>query len=91
MWRILKSSKLENLYYQAGVRYYHDDLKFLIQNVISDLYYADWSLLNFIRLEHVDRAVYKFKEASENKKIYNTRNYFRACLRSAIEELGIEE
>jgi hypothetical protein len=82
---------LEDIYYQAGVRYYNDNLKPLIKNVIFDLYQSNWLLLKSIKIIHIDHAIFKYKEASEAKKIYNTKNYFKACLKSAIEELEIDE
>lgn len=87
----MDNTELENIYYQAGVRYYNDNFKFLIEKVISELYYSNWHLLKFLTIEHIDRAVFKYKAASENKKIYNTKNYFKACLRSSVEELGFDE
>jgi hypothetical protein len=84
-------TRLEDLYYQAGVRYYNDNLKPLIKSVISDLYQANWPLLKNIQITHIDHAIFKYKEVSETKKIYNTKSYFRACLKSAIEELEIND
>jgi Zn/Cd-binding protein ZinT len=82
---------IEDIYYQSGLRYFNNNVKFLIQNVLLELYDSDYPLLSNIKLKHVDRAVFKYKQAADNKKIYNTKNYFKACLKSSLEELGIDE
>lgn len=87
----MNNTDLEIIYYQAGVRYYNSNFKSLIEKVISELYYSNWSLLKFLTIEHIDRAVFKYQTASEHIKIYNTKNYFKACLKSAVEELGFDK
>ena len=87
----LNNPELENIYYQSGSRYYENNLRFLIEDVLHDLHSANWPLLSYLRLNHIDRAVSKYIEASKTKKIFHTKNYFRACIKSAVIELGIDE
>jgi hypothetical protein len=87
----LNNSELENIYYQSGSRYYENNLKFLIEDVLHDLYSDKWPLLYYVRLNHIDRAVSKYIEVSKTRKIYHTKNYFSACIKSAVVELGIDE
>ena len=87
----MNNSELEDIFFQAGIRYNDEKFRFLIKNAISDLFQSNHDLVKLINIYHLDRAIFKYKEASENKKIYNTRNYFKACLKSAIEELIIDE
>lgn len=82
---------LNEILEQSGVNNYYDNLKFVIKNAITDLYITNWPLLRLIRIEHIDRAVFKYKESSSNKRIWNTKNYFKACLVSAVEEYGLDE
>jgi hypothetical protein len=87
----LNNPQLENIYYQSGSRYYENNLRFLIEEVLHDLYSTSWPLLSFVRLNHIDRAVSKYIEVSKTRKIYHTKNYFYACIKSAVVELGIDE
>jgi hypothetical protein len=87
----LINSELENIYYQSGSIHYESNLRFLIEEILHDLHVANWPLLSYIRLEHIDRAVFKYIEASKTKKIFNTKNYFTSCIKSAVVELGIDE
>ena len=83
-------TELEEIFQQAGINYFNEDLKQLLKNAIFDLYKINPTCLKSICIEHLDRAILKYKEACEKQKIYNTRNYFRACLKSSIEELEID-
>ena len=85
------NSGLEFIFEQADVNCYHDDYRQLVKNAISDLYTIDPALLKSISIYHLDRAILKFNEASEKRKIFNTRNYFRACLKSSLAELEIDQ
>jgi hypothetical protein len=80
---------IEDIYNQAGVKYYDNDVQVFIKKIIFEMYQSNWHLLKNIQIYHIDHAIAKFKEARETKEIYNTKNYFKACLKSAIEELDI--
>ena len=87
----MNNKGLADIFAQSGIRYYDEKYRFLIKNAISDLFQTNYDLLKLINIYHLDRAIFKYREACENKKIYNPRNYFRACLKSALEELIIDE
>jgi hypothetical protein len=80
---------IEDIYNQAGVMYYDNDVEIFIKKIIFEIYQSNWQQLKNIQIYHIDHAISKFKEIREKKKIYNTKNYFKACLKSAIEELDI--
>ena len=82
--------ELEQVYKKANIECFDDKLKYFIKETISTLYYSNWKPLENIQIEHIDRAIFKYKEASKNKKIYNTKNYFIACLKSAVHEMEID-
>ena len=82
---------IEDIYNQAGVMYYDNDVEIFIKKIIFEIYQSNWQQLKNIQIYHIDHAISKFKEIREKKKIYNTKNYFKACLKSSLEELGIDE
>ena len=87
----LNNSELKNIISVAEAHIFEDSIRFLIEDVLHDLYNSNWPLLYCIRLKHLDRAVSKYLEASNVKKIFNTKNYFKACIKSSVIELGIDE
>lgn len=86
----MDNTELKSIFHQAGIRYFNDNIKQMLKNAISDLYNLNPYFVKFICIEHLDRAIFKYREACKNQKIYNTRNYFTACLKSSIEELEID-
>lgn len=88
---LLNNPELENIISISEVNIFDDSIRFLIEDVLHDLYNSNWPLLYCIRLKHLDRAVSKYLEASKAKKIFHTKNYFKACIKSAVVELGIDE
>ena len=71
--------------------YFNDDLKDILECIIRELYYSKKHLILKLRLKHIDRAIYKFRQAKEKTLIHNTKQYFKACILSAILETGLDE
>lgn len=84
------SQFIEKIYSLAGVDYFNDDLRPIIKDVIKELYYSDTELVFRLRLNHIDRALFKFRQAKEKNRIYNTKQYFKACIKSAIQETALD-
>jgi hypothetical protein len=81
---------IEDIYNQANIECYDIKLQNFIKDIISILYDSGWDPLTNIQIEHIDRAIFKYKEAKKTRKIYNTKNYFISCLRSAINETELD-
>lgn len=81
---------IEMVYEQSGVNYFYDDLQLLLKELIKELYFFNPTLAFRLRLAHIDRALFKFRQASKSKTIRNTRQYLKACIKSAIFETAFE-
>ena len=75
----------------SGVDYFSNDIRELLLVVIKELCDAHAELMQNLRIEHIDRAITKYIQAKKNQQIRNTKQYFKACILSAIRELGLEE
>ena len=84
-------SLIEKLYEVSGTIYFNDDLRFILESVIRELYYSNQEQVLKLRINHIDRAVCKFTQAKERRIIHNTKQYFKACVLSAILETGLDE
>jgi len=84
-------SLIEKLYEISGVIYFNDDLRFILESVIRELYHSHQEQILKLRINHIDRAIWKFTQAKERRPIHNTKQYFKACILSAILETGLEE
>ena len=82
---------INKLYDVSGVYYYFDHFQDILKCVIKELYYYDCDTILKLRSKHIDRAIYKFTVAKEKRPIHNTKQYFKACLLSAISEMGLDE
>lgn len=85
------TDRLTSLYELSGVYLFNDGIKGLIIEVINELYAANCDLIFRLRLNHIDRAIFKFRQAKEKRCIRNTKQYFKACIISAINETEIDE
>ncbi len=85
------TDRLTDIYQLSGVNYYNDELRSLIIDVINDLYYSNCKSICRLRINHIDRAVFKYRQAKGKRRIWNTKQYFKACILSAINESGIDE
>lgn len=84
-------SLIEKLFEVSGVIYFNDDLRCILESVIKELYYSNREQILKLRTNHIDRAIWKFTQAKETRPIHNTKQYFKACILSAIEETGLDE
>jgi hypothetical protein len=84
-------SLIEKLYEVSGVIYFNDELRFILESVIRELYYSNQEQILKLRINHIDRAINKFSQAKERRPIRNTKQYFKACILSAILETGLDE
>jgi hypothetical protein len=88
--RLTDQIVIEKLYDDCGVRYYYDEIRLLLEDVIKELYFSNQNLILRLRIEHIDRAIFKYHQAKEKIYICNTKQYFKACIKSAIIETGLE-
>lgn len=84
-------SLIEKLFEVSGVICFNDDLRFILESVIKELYYSHQEQVLKLRINHIDRAIWKFTHAKEKRTIHNTKQYFKACILSAILETGLDE
>ena len=89
--RLTDISIINEIYQVSGVEYFNDSIKSILQEVIKDIYYSHSALVFKLRLKHLDRAIYKYRNAKEKTYIFNTRQYLKACIVSAILETDLEE
>jgi hypothetical protein len=82
---------IENIFKTSMVDNFDDSIRDFLKSVIKDIYYSQKALSFKLRLNHIDRAIFKFNQAKSKKHIYNTKSYFTSCLISAIHETGFEE
>lgn len=82
---------IKSVYEESILKYFNDDLRYLIEDVLKDLYLSDNKLITKLHLSHVDRAIFKYRQAKEKTYIRNTRQYFKACILSAIKESALDD
>jgi len=87
----LTDNNIKFVYEESILKYFNDDLRYLIEDVLKDLYLSDNKLITRLHLSHVDRAIFKYRQAKEKTHIRNTRQYFKACILSAIKESGLDD
>ncbi|TYQ17866.1 UNVERIFIED_CONTAM: hypothetical protein Cloal_0241 [Acetivibrio alkalicellulosi] len=56
---------IENIFNNSGIAYFNDNLKPLLENIIKELYFSDREVVLLLKLCHIDRALFKFKQAKE--------------------------
>lgn len=81
---------LKKIFDESGIAYFENDIRLLLEEVIKELYCSDYELILRLRLPHIDRAIFKFRQANEKTNIKNTKQYFKACLTSAVKETAFE-
>lgn len=82
---------IDKIYEVSGVDYFNDALQPILRVIIRELYYYNQALAFKLRINHIDRAIYKYRQAKGNNRIWNTKQYFKACIISAIHECGLDE
>lgn len=81
---------LDKIYSDSGVLYFENNLRTILEEVVKDLYYSHQELMFQLRLHHLDRAIFKFRQAKERNYIRNTKQYFKTCIISAIKETSLD-
>ena len=82
---------VNTIYEASGVDYFCNDIRELLLVVIKELCETQTEMMLQLRVEHLDRAIAKYTQAKKRQRIWNTKQYFKACILSAIRELGLEE
>jgi len=82
--------QVENIYTKSNVNIYHKPVKILIKDIIRELYISGKFEILELEMHHLDRAIWKFRKAFSEKEIKNTKQYFKACIVSAINEAELE-
>jgi len=81
---------LTALYEQCNVFLFNDDVRGLVMDAITELHHSNAESISRLHAIHIDRAIYKYHQASEKRIIWNTLQYFKACIMSALKEYGID-
>ena len=84
-------STIKNIYESCGLMYYSNDLQEILKEVIKELCRSDMELMYKLRINHIDKAIAKYMQAKEKICISNTKQYFKACIKSAVRESFLEE
>ena len=82
---------VNSIYEASEICCFNDELRELLLLVIKELCTTQKELMTKLRIEHVDRAIAKYVYAKGKRQIWNTKQYFKECILSAIRELGIDE
>jgi hypothetical protein len=80
------NQQLEEIYETAGVDLFLYGFNHFLRDVIKELYYSNKNEIIHLKVEHLDQAISKYKNASIKTLIQNTKQYFKACLLSTIKE-----
>lgn len=91
LYENLINIKFNRLFDVAEISNFNNDFRPFLEDVIKDIYYSHGDLIFQLRLSHIDRAIFKFKQAQEKTRIINTKQYFKSCIVSAIKEYGLNQ
>lgn len=86
------TDELNFIFEQAQVEIYNEpEFKAALKETIQDAFGVPETrtIIKKLKLENIDTAVFKFREAQEQKQIKNPKLYFQKCLISAIREEGL--
>jgi hypothetical protein len=84
-------SYIEKLCEVSGACYFDDSIRLILEEVIKELFYSHQDIICNLRPNHVSRAIFKYRQAKEKTCIWNTKQYFKACVVSAIREAELDE
>jgi hypothetical protein len=85
--------QIKSIIEQSQVELYEDDnIKETIKEIIIDTYNdkSTRAIIKKLKLENIDMAIDRFRQAQEEKEIKNPKLYFKKCLISAIQESGLK-
>jgi hypothetical protein len=88
--KFAEQSFFENICYSSGVRLFDSNLRPLLEEILKELCRSNIELVSRIRVNHFDRAIFKFRQAKEKTCIRNTKQYFKACIISAVNETAFD-
>lgn len=90
--RPVDQAYIEKICEISGTCYFKDNMRLILEEVIKELFYSHHQdLVCNLRLKHIDRAIFKYRQAKEKKQIRNTKQYFKSCIVSAIKETDLDE
>jgi len=90
--RLADQEYIEKLCDVCRVGYFDDSMRLILEDVIKELFYSKHqNLICNLRPKHMERAIFKYTLAKEKTYIGNTKQYFKACVVSAIKEIGLDE
>ena len=78
--------QLQKIYTNAFVEKFYDERRVILKEMIRELYISNKTVISQLKLDHLDRAFSKYRDARHNKNIENPKQYFKACILSAIKE-----
>lgn len=83
---------IEKIYEVSGTCYFGDTIRLVLEEVIKELFYSHHQdLICNLRSNHISRAIFKYRQAKEKSRIWNTKQYFKSCIVSAIKESELDE
>lgn len=83
---------IDKIFEVSGACYFEDSMRLILEDVIKELFYSQHQEVIFnLRPEHINRAIFKFRQAKEKTHIWNTKHYFKSCIVSAIKETELDD
>ncbi len=83
---------IEKIYEVSGTFYFDDSIRLILEEVIKELFYSHHQdLICNLQPNHISRAIFKYREAKEKNYIWNTKQYFKSCIVSAIKESELDD
>lgn len=78
--------KIQEIYQKAHVDKFFDGRRVILKEIIRELYLSENEIISKLELDHIDRAFSKYRYARDINNISNPKEYFKACILSAIKE-----
>lgn len=91
---VVDEQEVQEIITQSQLHLYEDiDLQTNIKDTIKQAHKntSTRATIKKLKLEHIDIAISKYKQAQEQQDIKNPKMYFKKCLISAIEEFGLKK
>jgi hypothetical protein len=85
--------QLEKIYNNANIDKFFNSsgLRDLLKTIITELYISNKNEVLQLSVNHLDRALLKYNLVCTTKHIENPKQYFKACILSAIKEKCLYE
>jgi len=88
---VYEEHELKKIYVNSQVDRFYDGRRVLLKEMIRELYISDRDIILGLKLDHLDRAFSKYRVAREKTCIENPKQYFKACILSAIKEIWLDD